>query len=81
MVKRGTGTRHARWVARPRGKTGTATNDGGTWSPPGSSGYTPQVATAVMYVRGNGRKALEGYLPPFYGATYPARTWTAMMKR
>jgi membrane peptidoglycan carboxypeptidase len=33
-----------------------------------------------MYVRGDGRKSLEGYLTPFYGATYPARTWTAIMK-
>jgi membrane peptidoglycan carboxypeptidase len=31
-------------------------------------------------VRGDGYKSLEGYLVPFYGATYPTRTWTAIMK-
>ena len=34
-------------------------------------GYTPQVATAVMYVRGKGNEALNGYLPTYFGADYP----------
>ena len=42
-------------------------------------GYTPQVSTAVMYVRGKGNEALNGYLPSFYGGDYPASTWTAVM--
>ena len=39
------------------------------------------MATAVMYVRGKGNESLEGYLEPFYGATYPTQTWTAVMER
>ena len=81
VVKGGTGTA-ALGLGRPAaGKTGTATRDDGQVISSWFVGYTPQVATAVMYVRGNGRKSLEGYLNPFYGATYPARTWTAIMKR
>jgi membrane peptidoglycan carboxypeptidase len=45
-------------------------------------GYTPQVATAVTYSHGTGYKPIdEGYLPRgYFGATYPAETWTAAMK-
>ncbi|MEJ7743470.1 MAG: hypothetical protein WKF73_13570 [Nocardioidaceae bacterium] len=43
-------------------------------------GYTPQLSTAVMLVRGNGTEALNGYLDTFYGANYPTETWTAYMK-
>jgi hypothetical protein len=39
------------------------------------------MATAVMYVRGSGNESLEGFLEPFYGATYPTQTWTAVMRR
>ncbi|MCW2785516.1 MAG: glycosyl transferase, family 51 [Marmoricola sp.] len=79
-VKGGTGTA-AMALARPAaGKTGTATKTGGDVISSWFVGFTPQVATAVMYVRGNGRQTLEGYLNPFYGATYPTRTWTAIMK-
>jgi membrane peptidoglycan carboxypeptidase len=80
VVKGGTG-QAALALGRPAaGKTGTATKTGGDVISSWFVGYTPQVATAVMYVRGDGRKSLEGYLTPFYGATYPARTWTAIMK-
>ena len=58
-------------------KTGTATNDDGDVSSSWFVGYTPQVATAVMYVRGKGNEPLNGYLPAFYGGAYPAATWTA----
>lgn len=46
-------------------------------------GYTPQVATAVTYSHGTGYKPIDdGYLPRgYFGATYPAETWTAAMKR
>ncbi len=60
-------------------KTGTATNDDGDVSSSWFVGYTPQVATAVMYSRGKGNEALNGYLPSFYGGDYPASTWTAIM--
>jgi membrane peptidoglycan carboxypeptidase len=80
VVKGGTGTA-AQALGRPAaGKTGTATKTGGDVISSWFVGYTPQVATAVMYVRGDGRKSLEGYLEPFYGATYPTRTWTAIME-
>ena len=81
VVKGGTGV-NALALGRPAaGKTGTATRDDGQVISSWFVGYTPQEATAVMYVRKNGRKSLEGYLNPFYGATYPTKTWTAIMKR
>jgi membrane peptidoglycan carboxypeptidase len=62
-------------------KTGTATNDDEDVSSSWFVGFTPQVSTAVMYVRGRGNEALNGYLPVFYGGAYPADTWTAVMER
>ena len=62
------------------GKTGTATNADGDVSSSWFVGYTPQLSTAVMYVRGDGDDALNGYLDPFYGGGYPTETWTAYMK-
>ena len=44
-------------------------------------GYTPQLSTAVMYVRGKGNEQLDGWLPSYFGGDYPAETWTAIMKR
>jgi membrane peptidoglycan carboxypeptidase len=32
-----------------------------------------------MYVRGDGNDDLRGFLNPFYGGEYPARTWETMM--
>ena len=63
------------------GKTGTATNDKGEVSSSWFVGTTPQISTAVMYVRGKGREQLEGFLPEFFGGSYPARTWTDVMGR
>ncbi len=84
VVEAGTGTR-ARALGRPAaGKTGTATavwKDGeehvsSAWF----VGYTPQLSTAVMFVRGDGNDPLDGgYLDPFYGGTYPCQTWTTYM--
>jgi membrane peptidoglycan carboxypeptidase len=79
-VQGGTG-RTALGLGRPAaGKTGTATNDDGDVSSSWFVGYTPQVATAVMYARGKGNEALNGYLPTFYGSAYPASTWLAVMQ-
>ena len=81
VVKNGTGS-NALALGRPAaGKTGTATNDDGDVSSSWFVGYTPQLATAVMYVRGDGNDALNGYLPSYFGAEYPTRTWTDIMTR
>jgi membrane peptidoglycan carboxypeptidase len=70
------------------GKTGTATKTGGAVSSSWFSGYTPQLATAVMYVRGPGNGKLDGWLPAspdgregYFGGNYPAKTWVAIMTR
>jgi membrane peptidoglycan carboxypeptidase len=80
VVQHGTG-QAALALGRPAaGKTGTATNDNGDVSSAWFIGYTPQLATAVMYVRGDGDNKLDGWLPSYFGADYPARTWTAIMQ-
>jgi membrane peptidoglycan carboxypeptidase len=79
-VKNGT-ARTALELGRPAAaKTGTATNANDDVSSSWFVGYTPQVATAVMYARGKGNEALNGYLPSFYGGDFPAATWTAVME-
>jgi membrane peptidoglycan carboxypeptidase len=87
VVQHGTGT-NALALGRPAaGKTGTATDDAGDVSSSWFVGFTPQMATAVMYVRGNGNGALNNWLPPYngaagyFGAGYPTATWTAVMQR
>jgi len=87
VVLHGTGA-NAQAIDRPAaGKTGTATNDDGDVSSSWFVGYTPQLATAVMYVRGDGDNALNDWLPPYngasgyFGAGYPTATWSAVMER
>ncbi|MGH3367432.1 MAG: transglycosylase domain-containing protein, partial [Nocardioidaceae bacterium] len=76
----GTGFDSLNDFGRPAaGKTGTATSEGGIVSSSWFVGYTPQLSTAVMYVRGDGNNELRGYLNPFYGGWYPAKTWEAAM--
>jgi membrane peptidoglycan carboxypeptidase len=82
VVTDGTGT-EARALDRPAaGKTGTAGPDGDTQSS-WFVGYTPQLATAVGFYRGEGRVTDDldgaGGLSTFFGGAYPARTWTAFM--
>jgi membrane peptidoglycan carboxypeptidase len=91
VVKNGTG-RNAMTLNRPAaGKTGTATNNDGNVSSSWFVGYTPQLSTAVMYVRGDGNDNLNcvrptgktcqpGYLVPYFGAEYPTKTWTEAMR-
>ncbi|MGY2701178.1 transglycosylase domain-containing protein [Nocardioides sp. HB32] len=80
VVKSGTG-QNALALGRPAaGKTGTATNGDDEVSSSWFVGYTPQLATAVMYVRGKGNEQLDGWLPSYFGADYPTRTWTAVMR-
>jgi membrane peptidoglycan carboxypeptidase len=84
VVDKGTGVK-ARLVCPTAGKTGTATAaTGGDQKHQHVSsswfvGYTPKIATAVMYNRGVGNEPLDGYLRPFYGGTYPAMTFRAYM--
>ncbi len=81
VVSNGTG-RNAQALGRPAaGKTGTATNKDGDVSSSWFVGYTPQVSTAVMYVRGKGNGALNGYLSSYFGANFPTYTWRAVMQR
>ncbi len=85
VVQNGTG-RAALALGRPAaGKTGTATAPGKGGEDVVSSawfaGYTPQLAAAVMYVRGDGDNQLDGWLPSYFGADYPADTWTAIMQQ
>lgn len=78
----GTGS-NARTICPTAGKTGTATagpaNDqhvSSSWF----AGYTPKLATAVMYNRGKlGNGDLEGYMNPFFGGQIPAKTFQAYM--
>ena len=71
VVQDGTGA-NALALGRPAaGKTGTATNADGDVSSSWFVGYTPQLATAVMYVRGDGNDALNGYLPSYFGGRLP----------
>jgi membrane peptidoglycan carboxypeptidase len=83
VVDGGTGAA-AQALQRPTaGKTGTATFGTADDQYVSSSwfvGYTPQLATAITYTRGDGNDSLEGYLEPFYGANYPTQTWTAFME-
>ena len=74
---------NARALGRPAaGKTGTATfGEIGYVSSSWYVGYTPQMSTAVMYTRGKGNESLEGFLVPFFGGTFPALTWVAVMER
>ena len=74
----GSGT-NANTIGRPiAGKTGTATNDNGNVRSSWFVGYTPQLSTAVMYVRGKGQAPLDGFMPTFFGGEYPARTWASL---
>jgi membrane peptidoglycan carboxypeptidase len=86
VVLNGTGA-NAQAIDRPAaGKTGTATNDDGDVSSSWFVGFTPQLSTAVMYVRGDGDDALNDWLPDYngaagyFGAGYPTATWSAVMK-
>ena len=76
-----TGT-NARTVCPTAGKTGTATAGKGQSQWVSSSwfvGFTPKLATAVMYNRGVGNERLDGYLPTYFGGQYPAKTFRAYM--
>lgn len=80
VAETGTGATALSGFAWPAaGKTGTATKEGGAVSSSWFAGFTAQYATAVMYVRGVGNGQLDGWLPEYFGGSYPARTWRAVM--
>ncbi|RLV48430.1 penicillin-binding protein [Nocardioides mangrovicus] len=83
VVSNGTGTAAQAIDRDSAGKTGTATaGDDGHVSSSWYIGYTPQLVTAVMYVRGDGNDQLDGWLPGpygYFGAGYPAHTWADIM--
>jgi membrane peptidoglycan carboxypeptidase len=84
VVKSGTGTAALALNRPAAGKTGTATKEAGDSDVVSSAwfvGYTPQLSTAVMYVRGDGDDRIDGWLPSYFGADYPADTWTDVMTR
>lgn len=88
VVEAGSGF-EAQGIGRPAaGKTGTATVSNGDVSSSWFTGFTPQLATSVMYVRGKGTGKLDGWLPTssdgrdgYFGGNYPAKTWTEIMSR
>jgi membrane peptidoglycan carboxypeptidase len=81
VVQSGSGTAALELDWPAAGKTGTATNGLGEVSSAWFAGYTRQLSTAVMYVRGKGNEQLQGWLPSYFGGAYPAETWTAVMQR
>mgnify|MGYP001765456620 CR=1 FL=1 len=81
VVQTGSGTTALELDRPAAGKTGTATNADDDVSSAWFAGFTPQLATAVMYVRGDGDDKLDDWLPSYYGGAYPAATWTAIMQR
>jgi membrane peptidoglycan carboxypeptidase len=77
VVAHGTGT-EAKKLGRPvAGKTGTHQSLTAWFS-----GCTPQLATSVDYFKGDGLESLDGTggLRTFFGAVYPAATFTTFMK-
>lgn len=81
VVQSGSGQK-AQSIGRPvAGKTGTGTCTSAqhvcsSWF----VGFTPQIATAVRYSRGNGEGKLDGgWMPSYFGADYPTETWAAIM--
>ncbi len=81
VVSNGTGATVLGLDRPAAGKTGTATNDKDQVSSAWFVGYTPQLSTAVMYVRGDGDDQLDGWLPSYFGSAFPADTWLAVMSR
>ncbi len=83
VVLSGTGTAAQTLGCPVAGKTGTAALRPKTVTSAWFVGYTPRLAAAVMYIRGDGRVDLDGVggLPTFFGGVYPAQTFTAFMTK
>jgi len=85
VVRRGVGSRASVLGPSTAAMTGVGMSRDGTdvissWF----AGFTPPVATAVLYVRpgtsGKGALPLNGALTPYFGGDYPAETWVALIK-
>jgi membrane peptidoglycan carboxypeptidase len=83
VVTSGTGTEALALGCPVAGKTGTAALRPDTVTSAWFVGYTPRLAAAVMYIRGDGRRDLDGVggLSTFFGGEYPARTFTRFMAK
>lgn len=81
VVNRGTAT-SALALGRPAaGKTGTASLTEGNTTSAYFAGYTPQLAAAVGFFRGDGTGVLDGVGGggDFQGGSYPTSIWTTFM--
>jgi membrane peptidoglycan carboxypeptidase len=81
VVTSGTGSTAAGLGRPAAGKTGTTDNNRSAWF----VGYTPQVTTAVMLVKQNGKGDATtlygtGGGGSVYGGSYPAQIWTSYMR-
>ncbi|RKS80385.1 membrane peptidoglycan carboxypeptidase [Motilibacter peucedani] len=79
----GTGTEARAVPGAVAGKTGTHGQDDNTLSA-WFVGFSPRIATAVDFYKGNGREDLDGVggdtHAAFFGGGFPAQIWTAYMK-
>jgi membrane peptidoglycan carboxypeptidase len=78
VIQNGTGTA-AKALGRPAaGKTGTHQSLTAWFN-----GCTPQMAASVDYIKGDGTESLDGSagLSTFFGAVFPAQTWTTFMEQ
>ena len=83
VVEQGTGAAVSRLGYQVAGKTGT-NGVGDKITSAWFVAYTKQISTAVMFVAGDGgTDDLDPFHAPdnptFFGGTYPARTWAAVM--
>ena len=79
VVTSGSGSA-ARALGRPAaGKTGTSQSNASAWF----SGYTPQLAASIAFFRDDATESLAGIggLTNLTGGSFPARVWTAFMKK
>jgi membrane peptidoglycan carboxypeptidase len=70
----------ARALGRPAaGKTGTSQSNASAWF----SAFTPQLAASVAFFRDDATESLAGIggLTNLTGGSFPARVWTAFMKK
>ncbi|WP_121254032.1 transglycosylase domain-containing protein [Nocardioides ferulae] len=81
VVNTGSGTAALSLGREAAGKTGTSTNGPGDVVSAWFTGFTPQLSTSVVYVRGDGVGKLDDWLPSYFGGAYPAETWTAAMAK
>jgi membrane peptidoglycan carboxypeptidase len=80
VVRNGTASSVLAGFPRPiAGKTGTSQDNASAWF----TGYSPDLATSVAFFRDTPEQQLTGIggLNSITGGTFPARIWSAYMKR